>query len=557
MSNQSPNYEEMVRKSGLVPEPELQKILEQLRTETGASDVQAAALAKRLLEKELVTTWQNDKLVQGKHQGFFLGKYKLLRHLVSGGMSSVYLAEHIMMKRRVAVKILPPARIGDTSFLGRFQRECQVLAALDHPNIVRAHDFDVQGDSLYYMVLEYIDGLDLQRLTEHEGPLDYVRAAGYISQAADALEHAHEQNMVHRDMKPANLMLDPKGKVKVLDLGVARITNSDDESSLTLAHNEDVLGTADFLAPEQALNSHNVDKRADIYALGCTLYYLLTGHPPYLHKNLAKKLMAHQVEEPEPIRKDRPDLPDDLEIILKRMMAKQLDDRYQTMEETISGLDAFVAGKPIDEYGFPAPESEPPPGGSSILSPVPGGSSIQPSAQIGSSVHPARQDGAQIVPQQHESGIVPPQQQQQYQQQQYQQQQYQQQPQQQQQQQPQQQQQQQPQYQDPQYQNPQGGGAQAPPPPEQVSQQTYQPEPEPPRQQEPPAAQPSRAESSVGNTPKQPADKSKKKKRKKKKPVKQAAPSVLQNQNMGLIFGVVIVILLIVLIAVLMLGNYL
>ncbi|QGJ69618.1 Serine/threonine-protein kinase PrkC [Planctomycetales bacterium 10988] len=345
------NYPELVRKSKLVPEAELQAALAELEREIGEAPTNARQIANRLIEKDLITDWQNEKLMQGKHQGFFLGKYKLLRHISSGGMSSVYLAEHTMMRRQVAIKILPPARKDDSSFLERFHRECQVMASLDHPNIVRAHDFDCEKERLYYMVLEFIDGKDLQRLVDDGGVLDYVEAATYIAQAASALQHAHDQGMVHRDMKPANLMLDKRKSIKVLDLGVARITNSDDESSLTLAHNEDVLGTADFLAPEQALNSHHVDSRADVYALGCTLYYILCGHAPYANeKNLAKKLMCHQVGTPLPIRDDRSDLPDELEEILNKMMAKKREHRYQTMEEVIEALNNFS----INQSGSPA-----------------------------------------------------------------------------------------------------------------------------------------------------------------------------------------------------------
>lgn len=333
-------YEELVRRSGLIKEPLLKQTVGTIQREVG-SRLTTEILSKRLVEMDLLTNWQNDKLLQGKHQGFFLGKYKLLRHLSSGGMSSVYLAEHTLMSRLVAIKVLPPARIEDASYLPRFQRECRAMASLDHPNIVRAHDFDVQN-TLHYLVLEYIDGTDMQGIIEKEGPLDFERAADAIRQAADGLQHAHDMNFVHRDMKPANLMIDKRGIVKVLDLGVARITGSDEGPSLTLAHNEDVLGTADFLAPEQALNSHHVDSRADIYALGCTFYYFITGHVPFREPNLAKKLMAHQTQQPPPITRSRPDCPADLVEIIDKMMAKSVDDRFQTMKETSQALAGWL-----------------------------------------------------------------------------------------------------------------------------------------------------------------------------------------------------------------------
>ncbi len=344
-------YMHHVRRSGLVPEGKLQQIAKQLEQAAANRPLGPEHLAQRLLDADLITTWQNDKLMQGKHQGFMLGKYKLLRHLSSGGMSSVYLGEHTLMQRKVAIKVLPPARIDDSSYLPRFKRECKAMASLDHPNIVRAHDFDVDG-KLHYLVLEFVDGQDLQAVVEKEGPLAFARTAEYIAQAADGLAHAHSLNMVHRDMKPANLMVDRRGVVKVLDLGVARITGADEAESLTLAHNEDVLGTADFLAPEQALNSHEVDTRADVYSLGCTMYYLLTGGVPFKESNLAKKLMAHQTQQPPPVTEGRPDCPSGLVAILERMMTKDRDRRYQTMEEVARVLRAWVR-----EYSGVAPET--------------------------------------------------------------------------------------------------------------------------------------------------------------------------------------------------------
>ena len=331
-------YQEVVRRSGLVPQGDLERIATSVR-KTGTSD--PLVLAKELVKADLITPWQNDKLLQGKHQGFVLGKYKLLGHISSGGMSSVYLAEHILMQRRVAVKVLPPAKIGDSSYLERFQLECRVMAALDHPNIVRAHDFDVEG-KLHYLVMEYIEGPDIEKVTKDQFPVPYEKIADYMRQACLGLHHAHQNGMIHRDMKPANLLLDPRGVIKVLDLGVARITGQDDAKSLTLAHKEDVVGTADFLAPEQAINSHQVDFRADIYGLGCTMYYALTGHVPFPGGNMAQKLMAHQTQEPAPVLKDRPDCPPGILAILERAMAKKLKKRYQNMLDLAADLQRWL-----------------------------------------------------------------------------------------------------------------------------------------------------------------------------------------------------------------------
>ena len=251
-------------------------------------------------------------------------------------MSTVYLAEHVLMQRRVAIKVLPDSRVDDTSYLARFHREAQAAAALDHRNIVRAYDVDNVGD-IHYLVMEYVEGRDLQQMVKRDGPLEAAVAAEYIRQAAEGLAHAHHAGLIHRDIKPANLLVDRKNVVKVLDLGLARFTD-EDRASLTVAYDENVLGTADYLAPEQALNSHGVDARADIYSLGCALYYLLTGHPPFPEGTLPQRLMAHQKTPPPDINLERPEVPADLVAICDKMMAKKPDDRYQTAQEVADAL---------------------------------------------------------------------------------------------------------------------------------------------------------------------------------------------------------------------------
>jgi serine/threonine protein kinase len=192
--------------------------------------------------------------------------------------------------------------------------------------------------------MEYVEGRDLQQTIKKEGPLSYQRAADYIRQAADGLAHAHQVGLIHRDIKPANLLLDLKGTVKVLDMGLARFSD-DKQASLTVAHDENVLGTADYLAPEQAINSHNVDPRADLYSLGCSLYFLLTGHPPFPEGTLAQRLMKHQYEEPASILNDRPDAPEELLAICTRLMSKTVGGRYQSADEVNQALANWLAGK--------------------------------------------------------------------------------------------------------------------------------------------------------------------------------------------------------------------
>jgi len=348
---------DLVRRSGLVEKDRLNEALLQLKDRAGGKPINDADfVAEKLIDAGLLTRWQSEKLLEGRHRGFFLGKYKLLDHLGTGGMSSVYLAEHVLMQRRVAIKVLPKNRVEDTSYLARFHREAQAAAALDHRNIVRAYDVDNEGD-IHYMVMEFVEGRDLQLIVKEEGPMDYPSAAEYIRQAAEGLAHAHDAGLIHRDVKPANLLVDRKNVVKVLDLGLARFTD-EDRASLTLAYDENVLGTADYLAPEQALDSHGVDARADVYSLGCSLYYLLTGHPPFPDGTLPQRLMMHQKEQPPSIYEDRPDAPKDLVEICMRMMAKKPQKRFQTIQEVATALTNWmVAHGHLEGLGTRGPSS--------------------------------------------------------------------------------------------------------------------------------------------------------------------------------------------------------
>ncbi len=328
-----PNAESFVavlKKSGLVESDRLQKAVAGYTAGGGSTD-DSTKLAEHLISIGTVTKWQAEKLLQGKHKGYFLGKYRLLSLLGKGGMSSVYLAEHTLMRRRCALKVLPTKRVNDSSYLARFHREAQAVAALDHPNIVRAYDVDHQEDrdtQIHFLVMEYVEGDSLQELVQKYGVCGFLDAAEYTRQSALGLHHAHEAGMVHRDVKPGNLLVDPNGVVKVLDLGLARFFTGDEtEDSLTVAHDEKVLGTADYLAPEQALDSHTVDARADIYGLGCTLYFLLTGRPPFIEGTLTQRLMAHQTKTPPAVESLRTDIPASLAAIVRKMMEKKADDR--------------------------------------------------------------------------------------------------------------------------------------------------------------------------------------------------------------------------------------
>ena len=337
----STRFVELVAKSRLVDHAALEKFLAQFRDRFGPELPQdVGQLSRAMVDVGLLTAWHSEKLLAGKYKGFFLGKYKLLGHIGTGGMSSVYLAEHTRLHDKRAIKVLPRTRVKDATYLARFQLEAKAIASLNHPNIVLAYDIDNEGD-VHYIVMEYVEGIDLQGLVRRDGPLPPVQAALLLAQAADGLQHAHQRGVIHRDVKPANLLLDLEGKIRLLDMGLALV--SAEEESLTVLHNENVLGTADYLAPEQALNSHQVDHRADIYGLGCTLYFLLTGRPPFPEGTLAQRIAKHQKAMPTSIRKLREDCPGELEGICVKMMQKEAKYRYQSAAEVADALRKFAS----------------------------------------------------------------------------------------------------------------------------------------------------------------------------------------------------------------------
>ncbi len=332
----------LVRQSRLVDAERLEQLVADL-----PADADSQSVADMLVASGALTEWQVDKLLKGKHKGFFLGKYRLQSLLGKGGMSSVYLAEHVLMRRRCAIKVLPHKKVNDTSYLERFHREAQAVASLDHPNIVRAYDVDREVDGtteIHFLVMEYVEGHSLQELVADTGPQGFRDVADFIRQSSHGLTHAHEAGLVHRDIKPGNLLVDTEGVVKILDLGLARFFEENDENPITLRHDEKVLGTADYLAPEQALDSHQVDARADIYSLGCTMYFLLTGRPPFNEGTLAQRLMWHQTKEPAAIVETRSDVPGPLADVVAKMMSKDPDDRFQTATEVGEQLSVWLDG---------------------------------------------------------------------------------------------------------------------------------------------------------------------------------------------------------------------
>jgi serine/threonine protein kinase len=334
---------ELVRKSNLVEEKALAAQIQKMGEGAGASAT-AQQAGRALVGAGHLTAFQLARLLEGKWRGFYLGKYKILERLGVGGMGSVYLCEHKYMRRRVAVKVLPSSRSESRSALDRFYREARAVAALDHPNIVRAYDID-QDEAIHFLIMEYIEGANLYELVRKEGPLPVAVAANYIYQSALGLEHAHRKaGLVHRDIKPENILVDRKGVVKVLDMGLARFFK-DPNDMLTKQYDERVFGTVDYLAPEQVADGSAVDIRADIYSLGATFYYCLTGKTLFGDASPALKMIWQQVRQPKSITSLRSDVPTELAQVIEKMLSKNPNQRYQTPEEVALALRPWAEGK--------------------------------------------------------------------------------------------------------------------------------------------------------------------------------------------------------------------
>ncbi len=325
----------LLEKSELLRDKDLEKV----RAVAGKyADAKALALA--VVGAKGLTRWQAGQLLAGR-SSFMLGRYKLIDLLGRGGMGSVFAAEQQGIGRRVALKIISKQNGRDPEQLERFLAEARRIAALDHPNIVRAFDVDHEGER-YFLVLEYVEGRDLQQIVESDGPLDVERAVRYVRQAAAGLAHAHERKMIHCDIKPANLIVGEKDAVKILDMGMARLVEDGGRSSDS---NENIVGTIDYISPEQALEAEDLDHRTDVYSLGCTLYFLLTSRPPFGEGTLAQRIMKHQTQAPRPISESRSGVPDELAEVCMKMMAKKPEDRLQTAAEVAQALAPWVGGK--------------------------------------------------------------------------------------------------------------------------------------------------------------------------------------------------------------------
>jgi serine/threonine protein kinase len=297
------------------------------------------AFGEALVARGWLTRFQAECLLSGQVNELALGQYVLLELLGEGGMGRVFKARHRLMQRIVAIKVIRREYLVDEDAVARFHREIRAASQLNHPNVITAYDADQVGNT-HFFAMEFVEGVDLARLLQYRGPLPVAEACDCIRQAALGLHHAHERGVIHRDVKPSNLLLTAReGLVKVLDLGLARRAGAPGaEQSAALTQGGVLMGTPDYMAPEQAQNSHDVDGRADIYSLGCTFYTLLTGQPPFPNGSAIDKVVMHQTAEPRPVEELRPEVPRAVGRVLRTMMARFPDARYSTAAAVAEAL---------------------------------------------------------------------------------------------------------------------------------------------------------------------------------------------------------------------------
>ena len=329
--------------SGLLSRDEIEEL--KLRLGDSALPGEAREIASKLVSEGKLTRYQAAVLLKASKDPLLIDNYVILDTLDTGGMGLVFKALHRSMNRVVALKLLPAAMMSARDTVKRFQREVQAAAALKHPNIVAAYDAD-ESEEIAYLVLEFVDGTNLYRLVKEQGPRPLAEGVDFVRQAATGLSYLHSRGIIHRDVKPANLLLAKDGTVKLLDMGLVRFASSEDlscsEMDQELTQAGIVIGTVAYMSPEQALDTRSADQRSDIYSLGCTLFYLLTGRSLYHEETGMKTLLAHR-EQPVPsLREFCEEAPVSLDAVFRTMVAKRPADRLQSMDEVIAALDACV-----------------------------------------------------------------------------------------------------------------------------------------------------------------------------------------------------------------------
>jgi serine/threonine-protein kinase len=345
----------ILRQSGILPE----RVLEDLRAKVLAGNLpfDSRELAQRLVKQGLLTEYQARRILTNRPHGLIVGRYVIQERIGSGAMGRVYKAQHQLMDRVVALKIIAPEIVSNARVVARFQREMKMVGRLDHPNVVRAFDADQLGTTLF-IVMEYVCGRSLSQKFKAEGAQPPLAVAEWAAQAARGLTHAHEQNIVHRDVKPSNLLLGDTGQVKVLDLGLGILQEADENATFATADGIAV-GTIDYMSPEQACG-REVDRRSDLYSLGCTMYHLIAGRLPFPGDSPVERLGKRLSGNPVPIRDVQPEVSPALAGVLDRMLAARPTDRFPSGDEVADALLAAIRPRAAAPPKKPAPRTAEP-----------------------------------------------------------------------------------------------------------------------------------------------------------------------------------------------------
>lgn len=328
----------LIEKSGLLNARQVRKVTQKLGV---AKDASARNIARELVKTRVLTPFQAERLLEGRYRGFVIDEYRVREVLGVGGMGCVYIAEDPTENRRVALKVLATKHSVDAGMLTRLKLEAEAGMQINHPNVIQTYKVDSTG-AVNYLVMEFMKGISLHELVALHGPMRWGLACDVFAQIADGLQAAHDEGIIHRDIKPANLLIGGDGTAKLLDFGLARISGSaNDEFSLAMIFGHDCLGTPDYISPEQAVDSNEVDETADIYSLGCTMYVALTGRVPFPVKSSRQKIECHQTKYPKPVTEIRSDVPPEVLAIIDKMMAKKPADRFQSAAELANALKPF------------------------------------------------------------------------------------------------------------------------------------------------------------------------------------------------------------------------
>lgn len=334
----------VIIKSGLLTKEQLQTAIKSLPAD---QRTQLTPVTDLLIKQGKLSRFQARKLMQGNYRGLLLGPFQVLAPIGRGGMGAVYLARDHRSAQLLALKVLPPERArSEERILERFRREMEMNRKVSHPHIAWAIDWG-KSEGVYYLAMEYIPGKSLHRLVAEQGPLSVTRAALLGSEVTLALEHLHDQGLVHRDIKPANIMVTPNNHAKLLDLGLALVRGETGSAKEVIGGQGYVVGTMDYIAPEQTDDPTKVDGRADLYALGATLYYALTGQLPYPGGGNKEKMQRAREEQPRPLLELNPAATPEIVVVVNRLMAKDPAQRYQTAAEAREDLRRCAGGQQL------------------------------------------------------------------------------------------------------------------------------------------------------------------------------------------------------------------